>query len=115
MARGIFPKMLPSEIVGYLSNWDINITQEQLLRPTPEVVESVYYACLEQVTSISFLSIKAPVQTALARLDDSDQVRALSSISTLSHFTSGFVLCCTCTQHPPTPSVCLPPSYPRNH
>src|ERR1700733_12507102 len=98
MARGIFPKMLPSEIVGYLSNWDINITQEQLLRPTPEVVESVYYACLEHVTSISFLSIKAPVQSALARLDDSDQVRTPSAISLfISHRTSGLVLCRTCT------------------
>lgn len=66
--------MPPSEIVGYLGGWNINISHEQLLRPTPEFVESVYYACLEQVTSISLDSIRNPVQNALAALEDSDQV-----------------------------------------
>jgi kinetochore protein Nuf2 len=74
MARGIFPTMPPSEIVGYLNNWDINISHELLLRPTPEFVESVYYACLERVTSISLDSIRNPVQNALVALEDSDQV-----------------------------------------
>jgi kinetochore protein Nuf2 len=76
MAPGIFPTMPPSEIIHYLSSWGIAISHEQLLRPTPDFVESVYYACLEHVTYTTVDSVRdsAQVHNALAALDD-DHVR----------------------------------------
>lgn len=74
MAPGIFPTMPPSEIIHYLSTWGITISQEQLLRPSPDFVESVCYACLEHVTEVTFDSIRDPVQIALPTFEDGDQV-----------------------------------------
>jgi kinetochore protein Nuf2 len=66
--------MPPSEIIHYLSTWGITISQEQLLRPTPDFVESVYYACLEQVTGTTSDTVRDAVQNSLAALEDADQV-----------------------------------------
>jgi kinetochore protein Nuf2 len=77
MAPGIFPTMPPSEITHYLGTWGITISHEQLLRPSPEFVESVYYACLEEVTGTSTDTVRESVQNALATLEDGEQARLL--------------------------------------
>jgi kinetochore protein Nuf2 len=78
MAPGIFPTMPPSEIIHYLGTWGIAISHEQLLRPTSDFVEAVYYACLEHVTFTSIETVRTSVhvRSALASLDDVDQVRS---------------------------------------
>ncbi|KAG6878753.1 hypothetical protein C0993_008052 [Termitomyces sp. T159_Od127] len=65
MAKGIFPQMSIPDITAALAGWDLSVSQEQLLRPTSDFVEGVYYVCLQQVTGISQDSLRGPVQNAL--------------------------------------------------
>lgn len=76
MAKGIFPQMSTDEIVNSLAGWDIEINPIQLRNPTPDFVEGVYCACLQQVTNISHDSLRYPVQNALDSSQTEDQVRA---------------------------------------
>ncbi|KAF5323342.1 hypothetical protein D9611_005820 [Ephemerocybe angulata] len=72
MAKGIFPRMDISEIINALTGWGFPVTQPQLVHPTAEFVESVYFACLQQVTELNQESLREPVQSALdaAQLED---------------------------------------------
>lgn len=72
MAKGIFPRMDIAEIIGALTGWGFPVTQQQLSHPTSEFVESVYFACLQQVTELNQESLREPVQTALDSADDLD-------------------------------------------
>jgi kinetochore protein Nuf2 len=71
-----FPNMPIPEIMTALSEWGLNVSNEQLVRPSPDFVIGVYNACLEQVTSISPNVLHKPTQRALASLDDANPVRA---------------------------------------
>lgn len=75
MAKGIFPSMSVSDIVNSLGAWGVPIVQEQLLRPTPEFVEGVYCACLQQVTNINHETLRDPVQRILNEAQLYDKVR----------------------------------------
>ncbi|KAG6811487.1 hypothetical protein H0H92_007179 [Tricholoma furcatifolium] len=65
MAKGIFPQMSIPDITNALAGWGLSVSQEQLIRPTPDFVEAVYLACLQQVTGISQDSLRDPVQNPL--------------------------------------------------
>ncbi|OAX43797.1 hypothetical protein K503DRAFT_765525 [Rhizopogon vinicolor AM-OR11-026] len=67
-----FPNMPIPEIMTALSEWGLNVSNEQLVRPSPDFVVGVYNACLEQVTSISPNVLHKPTQRALASLDDAN-------------------------------------------
>jgi kinetochore protein Nuf2 len=54
----------------------LNVSNEQLVRPSSDFVIGVYNACLEQVTSISPNVLHKPTQRALASLEDANPVRA---------------------------------------
>ncbi|KAG1775010.1 Nuf2 family-domain-containing protein [Suillus placidus] len=59
-----------------LSEWGLNVSNEQLVRPSSDFVIGVYNACLEQVTSISPNVLHKPTQRALASLEDANPMRA---------------------------------------
>jgi kinetochore protein Nuf2 len=84
MAKGIFPTMSIPDIIGALAGWGLSVSHEQLVRPSPDFVEGVYCACLQQVTDLSHDSLRDPVQNALS-VTDVDRVShcslILSSIS----------------------------------
>jgi kinetochore protein Nuf2 len=53
----------------------LNVSNEQLVRPSSDFVVGVYNACLEQVTSISPNVLHKSTQRALSSLDDANPVR----------------------------------------
>ncbi|KAG1749143.1 Nuf2 family-domain-containing protein [Suillus paluster] len=67
-----FPNMPIPEIMTALSEWGLNVSNEQLVRPSSDFVIGVYSACLEQVTSISPNVLHKPTQRALTSLDDAN-------------------------------------------
>ncbi|KAG2158016.1 Nuf2 family-domain-containing protein [Suillus bovinus] len=67
-----FPNMPIPEIMTALSEWGLNVSNEQLVRPSSDFVTGVYNACLEQVTSISPNVLHKPTQRALSSLDDAN-------------------------------------------
>lgn len=58
------------EIMDALSDWKLSASHEQLVRPSPDFVSSIYFACLHQVTDLNHLSLHQPVHTALNSLDN---------------------------------------------
>jgi len=74
MGKGIFPQMSTPEIINALAGWSISVNPEQLKSPTPDFVEGVYCACLQQVTGLSHESLRDPVQNALNSSQAEDKV-----------------------------------------
>ena len=66
MQKGCFPQMSLSDIINSLSGWGLTVSPELLHRPTPDFVEAVYGACLQQVTGIDQQALRDPVQNALS-------------------------------------------------
>jgi kinetochore protein Nuf2 len=58
------------EIMGELSGWNLNVSHEQLVKPSSDFVLSIYNACLDQVTGINHTTLHDPIQSALNLLDD---------------------------------------------
>jgi kinetochore protein Nuf2 len=75
MAKGIFPQMSIPDITNALAGWGLSVSHEQLVRPSPDFVEAVYCACLQQVTDIDHDSLRDPVQSALTASTIEDKVR----------------------------------------
>ena len=63
--KATYPDMKPEEIASTLADWGVAITAEQLLRPTSDLVESIYWACLTEVTGISRERLQQPIQQGL--------------------------------------------------
>lgn len=74
----IFPNMDIPELIDSLREWGFPVSYEQLVRPTPEFIMSIYSACLEQVTDLNFQTLQKPTQDALNSLDDPNPVRSIS-------------------------------------
>ncbi|KAJ6611798.1 Nuf2 family-domain-containing protein [Mycena sp. CBHHK59/15] len=90
MGKGIFPSMSIADIMASLGAWGMPIVQEQLIRPTPDFVEGVYCACLQQVTNITHETLRDPVQRVLneAQMYDKDlHVTSVASHILLYHLT----------------------------
>jgi kinetochore protein Nuf2 len=81
MAKGIFPQMSIPDIANSLAGWGLSVSHEQLVRPSPDFVEAVYCACLQQVSDIDTDSLREPVQGALAASAADDKVRLTSPLS----------------------------------
>jgi hypothetical protein len=106
--KGIFPKMSIPDIINSLAGWDMPVSQEQLIRPSPDFVQTVYCACLQQITSISHESLSEQIKSALAVLEDPSPVRFifLTFICTCIHFwSSGLVRLRVGSQFHSLPSV----------
>ncbi|KAJ7074414.1 Nuf2 family-domain-containing protein [Mycena amicta] len=82
MGKGMFPTMSTADIVTSLGAWGVQVTSQELHRPTPEFVEGVYCACLYQVTNINTDALREPVQRAL---NQTHMVEKVASQAT-SHF-----------------------------
>ncbi|KAF9052757.1 Nuf2 family-domain-containing protein [Panaeolus papilionaceus] len=70
--KGNYPTMKIRDIVHALAGWGIPVSPEQLKNPSPEFVEGVYSACLQQVTDLTSEVLNEPVQSALnnSQVDD---------------------------------------------
>lgn len=66
MGKAIWPTMSPSDIIHALSGWGLQISPEVLSRPTPDFVETVYTACLDQLTGLGAIELADPVQDAIS-------------------------------------------------
>ena len=73
--------MSTPEIINALAGWSISVSPEQLKSPTPDFVEGVYCACLQQVTGLSHDVLRDPVQNALNALQAEDKVCSVSTHS----------------------------------
>jgi len=62
------------EIMNSLAGWNMPVSHEQLLRPSPDFVQTVYCTCLQQVSNITHESLSDPVQAALSSLEDTNPV-----------------------------------------
>ncbi|KJA27315.1 hypothetical protein HYPSUDRAFT_35161 [Hypholoma sublateritium FD-334 SS-4] len=90
MAKGIFPQMTIPDIINALAGWGISVSPEQLKMPTPDFVEGVYCACLQQVTDLNHDSLRDPVQNSLnaSQVEDKDLYSsALTNNIILYHLT----------------------------
>ncbi|KAF8892658.1 Nuf2 family-domain-containing protein [Infundibulicybe gibba] len=91
MVKGTFPLLPVSDIINTLAGWGLSVSHEQLVRPTSDFVENVYCACLQQVTGISYDTLRDPVQDALSVSAVDEKVdlytAALSSNILLYHLT----------------------------
>nr|GAT58016.1 predicted protein [Mycena chlorophos] len=65
MPKGIYPQLHISDIVAALDQWGFPVSPEQLSKPTPDLVEGVYCACLWQVTKLNNDALRDPTQRAL--------------------------------------------------
>ena len=74
MARGIFPQLNVKEVTDALAGWGFSVSPEQLHRPTPDFVESVYCACLQQATNLNHDTLRDPVHNALNASQVEDEV-----------------------------------------
>lgn len=74
MAKGIFPQMSIPDITNALAGWGLSVSHEQLVRPSPDFIEGVYCACLQQVTDINHDSLREPVRNALSASSIDDKV-----------------------------------------
>ncbi|KAL0947262.1 hypothetical protein HGRIS_013383 [Hohenbuehelia grisea] len=90
MAKGIFPQMSIADIMGAFASWGLSISQEQLVRPSPEFVEGVYCACLQQVTGLTPEALQGPLQDALSVVEDPDLYNSALSHNLLCHHLSRF-------------------------
>jgi kinetochore protein Nuf2 len=75
MVKGIFPTITIPLAINALAGWNLVVSQEQLLRPSPDFVEGVYYACLQLATELTHDAIRDPVLALLASMDDTNPVR----------------------------------------
>lgn len=64
-----FPSMKFSEITCALEDWGLRVSEDQIQKPTGEVVQSIYLVFLQQLTSISFESLQEPANRALAGIE----------------------------------------------
>ncbi|KAK0502953.1 Nuf2 family-domain-containing protein [Armillaria luteobubalina] len=71
--QGIFPLMDVAEIIESLSAWGFTISIEQINHPSVDLVETIAYACLAEVTGISRETLEEAVQESLAAYEDKDR------------------------------------------
>lgn len=64
-----FPVLRPYEIVGCLADLGITVTEQDLLKPTPVMMKSIYMQLLERLACISKEEIEQPVFGAMHVLE----------------------------------------------
>jgi hypothetical protein len=87
-----YPNMGNADIIDSLDGWGLSVTHQQLVRPSPEFVLSIYSACLQQVVGLDEDSLQDPVHSALFSLDEPNTVCSFHRIlRPLSDSTAGLV------------------------
>ena len=64
-----FPVLKPYEIVGCLSDLGISVTEQDLLKPSPALMKSIYMQLLERLACIMKEEIEQPVFGAMHVLE----------------------------------------------
>ncbi len=59
-----------AEIIESLSAWGFTISLEQINHPSVDLVETIAYACLAEVTGISRETLHQAVQESMAAHED---------------------------------------------
>ncbi|KLO15739.1 hypothetical protein SCHPADRAFT_849077 [Schizopora paradoxa] len=65
-----FPSMNIPDITQALDDWGLRVSEDQIKKPTGEVVQSIYMVVLQQLTGISRDVLQEPVNRALGAVDD---------------------------------------------
>lgn len=107
-----FPIMARTEIISALAGWRLSVSEEQLVKPSPDFVMTVYNACLEQVTDLNHQSLYEPAQNALNSLEDPNPVccNCMSfTYLTLTISVSGPLFCWLVTYYYALSYVCSVP------
>lgn len=76
MPKGIFPHLNSSDIITALGGWGLSVSPDQLVHPTADFVEGVYCACLQQVTGLTYDSLRDPVTNSMTSLGLDNEVGA---------------------------------------
>lgn len=53
------------DITTALGGWGLSVSPDQLAHPTSDFVEGVYCACLQQVTGLTYDSLREPVAASI--------------------------------------------------
>ncbi len=75
MPKGIFPHMNIPDIITSLGGWGLSVSSDQLTHPTADFIEGVYCACLQQVTGLTYGSLRDPVASSISSLALDNEVR----------------------------------------
>ncbi|EJC97997.1 uncharacterized protein FOMMEDRAFT_143487 [Fomitiporia mediterranea MF3/22] len=73
-----FPSMKVSEISRALDEWGLRISEDQLQRPTTDVVQAIYLLFVQQVTGITPEMLEEPTSRALASVEEFPELYANS-------------------------------------
>lgn len=65
-----FPSMKISEIARALEEWGLRVSEDQIHKPTGEVVQAIYIVFLQQVTGINPESLEEPVNRAISVIEE---------------------------------------------
>lgn len=84
MPKGIFPHMNIPDIITALGGWGLSVSTDQLTHPTADFVEGVYCACLQQVSGLTYDSLRDPVTNSISSLALENEVRVFTYDKLLS-------------------------------
>lgn len=56
------------DIITALGGWGLSVSADQLTHPTADFVEGVYCACLQQVSGLTYDSLRDPVANSISSL-----------------------------------------------
>ncbi|THH10174.1 hypothetical protein EW146_g8456 [Bondarzewia mesenterica] len=76
-----YPAMGHQELIDSFDAWGITLTQQQLLKPTPEFVFDVYTACIQRVNGVTQDVLDERLQTMLADIDEPNPDLYVNSLS----------------------------------
>lgn len=65
-----FPSMKIGEITRALEEWGLRISEDQIQRPTSDVVQAIYILFVQQVTGITPGALEEPVGRASTAIDE---------------------------------------------
>ncbi|KAA1478749.1 hypothetical protein DENSPDRAFT_875827 [Dentipellis sp. KUC8613] len=65
-----YPSMEFPEIISSLKSWGLEVTSQQLAKPNPDFVMTVYTSCVQQVTGVAREDLDELLEAAIASLDE---------------------------------------------
>ena len=65
-----FPSMKVGEISRALEEWGLRVSDDQIQRPTGDIVQAIYILFVQLATGITPESLEEPVNRALATIDE---------------------------------------------
>jgi hypothetical protein len=115
MPKGIFPNMNIPDIITALGGWGLSVSPDQLAHPTADFVEGVYCACLQQVTGLTYDSLRDPVAASVGTDNEACLSNLLSSPKLIHPILTGPLRLCLFQQPSSIPLVrpLPPPSIPN--